>query len=195
MKTNRIVAGLFCLAFLFLLSSWLFAHEAAEIPRERLKGLFPGATSFVLKEYAVSEGAREALEKVYGGRLYQTDLKGKYYVAAGKENGRTASLGIISFGATRGKMGSMEVGVSLDKESKIVKVGIYEHQEGKALDSPEFLKQFEGKSPADPFKVGKDLKAPAGLEVAARAVAISVKKQALVLSTVVLGKGGAASRN
>ena len=77
-------AGFFIvIAFLFL-AAGSYAHDLVW-PGEKLKILFPQATSFEQKNLYVSDEKKAFIEKDLGGRLPEEDLKPSIYLAIVKE--------------------------------------------------------------------------------------------------------------
>jgi len=76
------------------------------------------------------------------------------------------------------------------KTLKVRAVGIQRDREKArvALRSPQFLKQFIGKTSNDPFEIGTDIKPAEGAVKSSQAIAFSVKKQLIVYEELMPGK-------
>jgi hypothetical protein len=156
--------------------------EHADIPKKELKPLFPDVTSFSSRACKPSKAQQTAIEQQVGLKLSDDELHTKCVVALQKTpEGKTSSVGVAWFTHVEGPKGDLEYGVAMDPKGKILRVAVYENPESKALEGKEFLKQFEGKSPDDPFKVGQDLKAADGDEKGSQLLATGIKKSALVI--------------
>lgn len=160
------------------------AHKKAhdDIPKKELKALFPDVTSFTARACKPSKAQQAAIEQQTGFKLSDDELHTKCVVALQKApDGKTASVGVAWLTHVEGAKGDLEYGVAMDTAGKILRVAVYENPDSKALGATEFLKQFEGKSPDDPFKVGQDVKGPEGDDKGAQLLATGVKKAALVM--------------
>jgi len=156
--------------------------EHADIPKKELKPLFPDVTSFSSRACKPTKAQQTAIEQQVGLKLTDDELHSKCVVALQKTaEGKTSSVGVAWFTHVEGTKGDLEYGVAMDPKGKILRVAIYEHHESKAIEGKEFLKQFEGKSPDDPFKVGQDVKAADGDEKGSQLLATGIKKSALVI--------------
>ena len=156
------------------------AHE--DIPKKELKALFPEVTSFSSRACKPAKAQLASIEQQVGLKLTDDELHTKCVVALQKTpDGKTSSVGVAWLTHVEGAKGDLEYGVAMDTAGKVLRVAVYENPESKALQGTEFLKQFEGKSPDDPFKVGQDVKAADGDEKASQLLATGVKKSALVI--------------
>jgi len=63
------------------------------------------------------------------------------------------------------------MGVVDNGKGEIMRVHLFENKEPESIKLPAFLKQFEGKKEADPFKVGTDITAMGTSLKSAQAVA------------------------
>ena len=92
---------------------------------------------------------------------------------------KTSTLGILANTDVSGT----DIGVAVDRSRKrIVKAHLYATNAAtKKLNDPAFMKQFTGKTAADPFRVGKDIKPVAGDPQGSQAIANSVKGSLLFL--------------
>jgi Na+-translocating ferredoxin:NAD+ oxidoreductase RnfG subunit len=156
--------------------------EHGDIPKKELKALFPDVTSFTARACKPNKDQQAAIEQQVGLKLRDKELHTKCVVALQKTpEGKTSSVGVAWFTHVEGAKGELEYGVAMDPGGKILRVAVYENPESKALGEKEFLKQFEGKSPDDPFKVGQDVKAANGDDRGSQLLATGVRKAALVM--------------
>ena len=163
--------------------------EHTGTPTKELKALFPTATSFASRDCKPGRTQLTAIEEQIGAKLTDEELHAKCWVGLKKgADGQTASLGIAWMTHVEGSHGDVEIGLALDPQGKVLKLAVFEHEESKAIEKPEFLRQFEGKVPTDPFKVGQDIKAGDGEEKASQFVATAAKKAALVIHAVVFSQ-------
>lgn len=156
--------------------------EHADIPQKEVKALFPDVASFSSRACKPSKAQLASIEQQTGLKLTDDELHTKCVVALRKTpDGKTSSVGVAWFTHVEGAKGDLEYGVAMDTVGRILRVAVYENPESKALQGVEFLKQFEGKGPDDPFKVGQDVKAAEGDEKGSQLLATGVKKAALVI--------------
>jgi len=166
--------------------------EHAAIPKEELKVLFPAVTSFSARDCKPSKAQQTAIEQQVGLKLTDDDLHNKCVVALHKTpEGKTASVGVAWFTHVEGTKGDLEVGLALDPQGKVLRVAVYEHQESNAIKGQDFLQQFAGKSPDDPFRIGQDLRAAAGDARGSQLAATAFRKAALVIKATFFEKKAA----
>ena len=163
--------------------------EHAGMPTKELKVLFPAATSFSSRDCKPGQTQIAVIEQQIGAKLTDEELHVKCWVGLKKgADGKTSSIGVAWMTHGEGSHGDVEIGLALDPKGKVLKLAVFEHEESKAIERPEFLKQFEGKDPTDLFKVGQDIKAADGEEKASQFVASAAKKAALVIHAVVFSQ-------
>ena len=171
------------LASVLFTGSLSYAHDLVW-PGEKLKILFPQASSFEQKNLYVSDEKKAILEKALGGRLPEEDLKPSIYLAIVKGSPEAApkKAAAIIFIDEHGEGGKIEMGVVVNGKGELLKVHIFENKEPEAISKPAFLKQFEGKKESDPFKVGTDITAPGAAVKSAQAVASGARRGLLVIN-------------
>lgn len=175
-------------AILVLWTSLVWTHESAW-PGKRLAGVFPKAKSFKARQVTLTAEQIARLEKETGSRIEGEDKTPTFYVAYGPvESGKSGELqpmGAVVFIDAVGEHGNMEVNVAVTPRGALQAVSLWKHQESKQLESPEFLKQFEGgKKATDTFQVGKDITAVPGAEKASQAMATAAKRGLLMFQEV-----------
>lgn len=149
-------------------------------PERTMQKLFPQARDYKTRTEKMTPARIAAIEKGLGVPLEDTERKEfDLYEITGSADGKPQKLGTVLALAGKGEYGTIEVVVGVDGAGKLVGVYIQRTRErvSKALQSPEFLKQFAGKTRNDGFDIGKDIKpASADAENASRVVAFVVKK-------------------
>ena len=181
MKKSVAILALF---FAFSVSgSAAFGHDLVW-PGEKLKALFPQAESFEQKNLYVSDEQRASIEKALGVKLPDEDLKPSIYLAVVRNtpDAPVRKAGAIMFIDAQGDGGKIEMGVVVSGKGELAKVLIFENKESPKLIDPAFLKQFEGKKASDLFKAGNDIKAPAGMDKAAQAIAGGAKRGLFIIN-------------
>lgn len=112
--------------------------------------------------------------------------QGNGMIFEGKKDGKT--VGAVIQLASRGYGGPVRIAVAI-QSGKVTGVTIVEHKETPGLgsnikDDPGFVKQFGGKTTADPLEVKKDVQAITGATKSSRAVAAGVKAALAVYASV-----------
>jgi hypothetical protein len=176
--------AILALVFGFSVSgSAAFGHDLVW-PGQKLKALFPQAESFEQKNLYVSDEQRAPIEKALGARLPEEDLKPSIYLAIVRNtpDAPLRKAGAIMFIDAQGDGGKIEMGVVVSGKGDLAKVLIFENKESPKLIDPLFLKQFEGKKASDLFKAGSDIKAPAGMDKAAQAIANGARRGLFIIN-------------
>ena len=149
-------------------------------PERTMQKLFPQARDYKTRTLKMTPERIAAIEKAIGMPLENTERKEfDLYEITGSQDGKPQKLGTVLALAGKGEYGSIEVVIGADSAGKLVGAYIQRTRErvSKALQSPEFLKQFAGKTKNDGFDIGKDIKpASADAERASRVVAFVIKK-------------------
>lgn len=149
-------------------------------PERTMQKLFPQARDYKTRTEKMRPERIAAIEKAIGVPLEDTERKEfDLYEITGSVDGKPQKLGIVLALAGKGEYGTIEVVIGVDGGGKLVGAYIQRTRErvSKALQSPEFLKQFAGKTKNNGFDVGKDIKpASPDAEAASRVVAFVVKK-------------------
>ena len=163
--------------------SLLAANVRADVcvwrdPERTMQKIFPQARDYKTRTYKMTPERSAAIERALGAKLEDTERKEfDVYEITGAPDAK--KLGTVLALAGKGEYGAIEVVIGVGGSGKIAGVYIQRTREriSKALQSPEFLKQFAGKTKSDGFDIGKDIKpASAEAEAASRTVAFVVKK-------------------
>ena len=166
--------------------SW--AHEAAW-PGKRLSEVFPKAKNLKPRQVTLTPDQIGRIEKAAGAKIGVEEKSPTFYIASGvdenSESDKVGTIGAVVFIDAVGERGNIEVNVAISPNGKLHAVSLWKNKEGKALESKEFLGQFnDKKKPTDPFKVGEDIVAPKGAEKSSQAIAIAAKKGWLMFQEV-----------
>lgn len=149
-------------------------------PERTMQKIFPQARDYKTRTLKMTPERMADIEKAIGTKLEDTERKEfDLYEITGSLDGKPQKLGTVLALAGKGEYGTIEVVIGVDGGGKLVGAYIQRTRErvSKALQSPEFLNQFAGKTKNDGFDVGKDIKpASADAENASRVVAFVVKK-------------------
>ncbi|MBA3016135.1 MAG: hypothetical protein KKD63_08875 [Proteobacteria bacterium] len=178
-RTLYLVLIVFAVLFVPLLA---IAHDT-EWPGDKLKTLAPAAESFEQRNLYVSDLQRQHLETALGTTLPEEDLKPSIYFSIIKKtpDGPSQRTEVILFIDAMGQQGKIETGVVITSKGRLARIHLFENQESPLLTSNDFLAQFNGKGSADPFVVGQDIKAPAGQEESAQAIAAGARRGLLLV--------------
>lgn len=149
-------------------------------PERTMQKFFPQARDYKTRTYKMTPERIAAIEKAIGIPLDATERKEfDLYEIIGEADGKPQKLGTVLALAGKGEYGTIEVVIGVDGGGKLAGAFIQRTRErsAKALQSPEFLGQFAGKTRNDGFDLGHDIKpAAADAEAASRVVAFVVKK-------------------
>jgi hypothetical protein len=176
MKRFNAVFVLLILSFLPVLST---AHDLVW-PGEKLKAMYPQAESFEQKNLYMSDEQRSRIESALGTKLTEEDLKPSIYLAVVRTSSDSPprKAAAMIFIDAYGEGGKIEMGVVVGGKGEVMKVLIFENRESGEITSDAFLKQLEGKKASDSFTV----KAPAGKEKPAQAIASGAKRGLLIIN-------------
>ena len=156
-----------------------------------MQRLFPVARDYKTVAVKMTPETIAELERALGASLDASEkTEFSFYDITGGP-GKAKVIGTVLALAGKGQYGAIEVVIGIDAEARIVGAYIQRSRERatKELQSPAFLKQFEGKTKSDAFQVGRDLKAPSADAEAASKVVAGVVKKMLVFNDV-LRSGG-----
>ena len=186
MKRNGRLMFLIIMSATFVISVFLETSLAHDLvwPGEKLKTLFPQAETFEQKNLYVTDEQKANIEKSLGGRLQEEDMKPSIYLAVVRSTPEAPprKAAAMMFIDAYGEGGKIEMGVVVSGKGEIAKIHLFENKESPKLLEQSFIKQFQGKKASDPFRVGSDLKAPAGLEKSAQAIAGGAKRGILIIN-------------
>lgn len=149
-------------------------------PERTMQKIFPSARDYKTITVKMTAEKIAAIEKALGTKLDDSE-KGEFnfYDIVGVEQGKPQKLGTLIALAGRAEFGTLEVVIGVDPNGRIVGAYIQRSRERvtRALESPQFLDQFKGKTKSDTFDVGTGIKsAGADADAASRIVAFVIKK-------------------
>jgi len=162
-----------------IFTGWLFAAlplfssaETLLTEPEVLKIVFPKSQSVETQVRTLAASQRDALQKKAGLRFPETEYR--MFIGHGKE-------GIDGYAVIMNEIGKHEyitfiVGVSPKGEIRDVAVMDYRETRGWEVKEQRFLRQFRGKSLADPITVDRDIVNYTGATLSSHAIARGVKK-------------------
>ena len=163
-------------------------------PERTMQKIFPAARDYRTTTVKFDAGKIRSVEQALG-RSFEEASAGEFnfYDIMGVVQGKPQKLGTLMALAGKGDYGVIEVVIGVDPNGKILGTYIQRSRERvtRALQSPVFLSQFNGKTTRDDFQVGTSLKpAAADAESASRTVAQVIHKMMVLYD--VLAKGGRA---
>lgn len=149
-------------------------------PERTMQKVFPSARDYKTITVKMTADKIGAIEKDLGRKLDDSE-KGEFnfYDIVGTSQGKPQKLGTVIALAGRGEYGTIEVVIGVDPQGRIIGAYIQRSRERvtRALESPQFLEQFKGKTKNDPFDVGAAIKsAGPDADAASRIVAFVIKK-------------------
>jgi thiamine biosynthesis lipoprotein len=168
--------------FMGLLSALLPSFSSGETlltEPEALKIVFPKSLSVETQVRTLTDSQREDLQKKTGMRFPETEYH--FFIGHGK-------AGIDGYAAIMNEIGKHEyitfiVGVSPKGDIRNVAVMDYRETRGWEVKEQRFLRQFRGKSLADPIAVDHDIVNYTGATLSSHAIARGVKKSLALVQT------------
>lgn len=161
-----VLAGTFCLISAFVYGKDYLSREDA------VKAAFPLADKTYLKTIRLNNSQVARVIQQSGQQL-NSRFK-TFYIA--EKNGEIQ--GYAAVGNTKGKSSIIKYFVAIAPKGAIKRVDIlaYRGTKGSEISNEQFTKQFKGKRPNDPIKLGVDIDAMSGATISSRSVTDSVKK-------------------
>ncbi len=156
-------------------------------PERTMEKLFPQASDYKTRTVKMTPPRIAAIEQALGMPLESTERKEfDLYDINGAVGGKSQKLGTVLALAGKGEYGSIEVVIGIGNNGKVIGAYIQRTREraSASIQSPEFLKQFVGKTNGSGFDV-KPTSPDA--EKASRVVAFVIKK--MLVFNDVLSKG------
>ena len=156
-----------------LVASAAFAHP--RMTPELFKKFWPDAERSTVRRASLTPAEKAEIAKALGGAFPRELNDVDVFIVSSK----TSTLGVLANTDVSGT----DIGVAVDRgRRRIVKAHLYATNAAtRKLNDPAFLKQFAGKTVADPFRVGRDIKAAGGDVRGSQAIANSVKGSLLFL--------------
>jgi len=154
-------------------------------PGEKLKILFPEAETFRQKNLYVSAAQQERIEERLGRRLPPEDLKPSIYLALvrGTPGAKPRPAAAMMFIDAWGEGGKIEMGIVVGGDGRLRRAAVFENREAVDLAESGLLRQFEGKSESEDFRVGGDITVPPGVpEATARALAEGARRGLVIIN-------------
>ena len=161
--------------FIGLLSALLPSSspgEALLTEPQALKIVFPKAQSVETQVRTLTESQREDLQKKTGMRFPEREYS--IFIGHGKE--RIDGYAVIMNEIGKHEYITFIVGVSPKGDIRDVAVMDYRETRGWEVKEQRFLRQFRGKSLADPIAVDRDIANYTGATLSSHAIARGVKK-------------------
>jgi Na+-translocating ferredoxin:NAD+ oxidoreductase RnfG subunit len=146
---------------------------------EALKIVFPKSQSVETQVRTLTEPQREALQKKTGLRFPEPEYR--FFIGHGKAG--TDGYAVIMNEIGKHEYITFIVGVSPKGEIRNVAVMDYRETRGWEVKEQRFLRQFRGKSLADPITVDRDILNYTGATLSSHAVARGVKKALALVQT------------
>lgn len=161
-------------------------------PERTMQRIFPNARDYRTVTVKMTPGSIAAIERLLGEPLDESEkVEFNFYEVVGEVEGKPKTIGTIMALAGKGEYGAIEVVIGVNNNGAVVGAYIQRSRERvtRALQSPEFLKQFVGKRKDDGFAVGAEIRpASPEAESASRIVAFVIKKMLIFYE--VLASGG-----
>lgn len=140
---------------------------------------FFGAATVESVTWAPSPAQRAEAEAELGYALPERTWE----ILVGREGGVATSWAILD--AQRGQHEPIDFAVQVGADGTVgrVEILVYREPYGDGVRAPAFRKQFVGLGPASPMRVGKEIQIVSGSTISTRALAIGVRRAAVLLAT------------
>ncbi|MBI4444813.1 MAG: hypothetical protein HY645_02790 [Acidobacteria bacterium] len=167
---------LFVVLLLWAFLAPVAAHEAT-LSHATLKTIFPEAENFITRKKVFSAQEVARIEKTLQSTLPEADKNLTMFVAVAKDpkTQKPRSLGAVLMVDAQGAQGPVDLAVSYRMDGSVRKVVVLKNDDDKKLESPSFLRQFEGKGPSSGWEIGKDLQL-SGNTTSSKAVILAVRR-------------------
>jgi len=161
----------------------LSAQTVYLTPAEALKLIFFKSEQVLPERQSLNPVQQKGIEKKIGFRLEKTEWN--FYVA--KTKGKVDGYALIDQEVGKTEPITFLTAITPEGRVKEVEVLVYREPIGGEVREERFLRQYRGKGPSDPVRVGRDLANVTGATLSARAVSAGVKR-ALLLWEVFYGR-------
>ena len=131
---------------------------------------FPGATE--LRDVSVSE---EAAERRHADHIVVKEIRGP-----------SDALGYCVESTVAAKSGPFRIRVLVDPNLVVIQAHVvsYTWDRGRDVRKPGFTRQFEGKGPEAPLKIGQDIDAMTGATLSSKAMTAGVRDSIALLKAI-----------
>lgn len=149
-------------------------------PQRALAEVFPGAASFVQREYRPSAAQRAQLERQLGRELFEPS-----YSFLLVHDARQRFLGYALVTEERGKYRPITfmVGVRPDGAVQDVAVMVYRESRGGEVQRRRFLTQYRGRTLRNPIAINRDIINVSGATISVRSMNAGVRKTLALVQT------------
>ena len=136
----------------------------------RVQQAFPDATE--LRDVPVPE---EAPKGRHAGQIVVKEIRGP-----------ARALGFCVESTVAAKSGPFRIRVLVDRNLVVIRAQVvsYTWDRGRDIRKPNFTRQFEGKGPEAPIKIGKDIDAMTGATLSSRAMTAGVRESIALLENI-----------
>lgn len=148
-------------------------------PKALLGDFFKGSKKVAPRTITLSDADAAEIAKKLGTE--PAKLKRTWSVYAGEADGKRTGFAILD--AEIGLHELIDIGVRFDDKGRVERLEIMAFREpyGDGVRAERFRNQFVGKGAGDTLVAGRDIDIISGATLSSRAVALSVKRDALVL--------------
>ncbi|MBX7148234.1 FMN-binding protein [bacterium] len=170
--------------FLFtalLLAKISFAETVYLAPADALKLAFPNA-SFIIEKKTLTPEQKNTLEKQVGKITKDT-----FNFNVAKVSGSTVGYALIDNEIGKTEPITFMTALNADGSVKSIEILVYRESYGSQVSGKGFLNQFNGKTTANPLKLGGDINNVTGATFSSKGITKGVKR-ALALWRVLYGQ-------
>lgn len=168
---------LILLALLSTLGSLSARAETVFIrPADALKAIFKDSREVVMEKKSLTEEQKTALRKQLGSKSLREDWN--FYIA--RSDAKIDGYAVIDNEIGKTEPITFLTAITPEGEVKEVEVLVFREPFGGEVHDERFLKQYRGKTAADPVRIGQDIANISGATMSARAVSTGVKRDLAV---------------
>jgi Na+-translocating ferredoxin:NAD+ oxidoreductase RnfG subunit len=140
--------------------------------------LFPEADHFQVRDFALDEAERSALQKKLG-----LQIRSKWVVRVAMHGDKTVGAAVVDDVIGKFDRITFAAGVGMDGVLKQVEILSYRESHGEEVRQESWRKQFAGKSESAPLRVGDDVSNISGATLSCTHVADGVRRIAAVIAS------------
>lgn len=163
---------------ILMFSSAAYAQQYLSV-EEAQKALFPEAKTFGLKEVSMDDAGKKIIEDKSGVRVREPQFKAWRAESGGK------TLGWFFVDKVIGKHEFITYACAINADGSVRGIEVLDYREtyGGEVAHPKWREQFEHKTLADPFKLGKDIKNISGGTLSCKNITNGVKRLLVTYET------------
>lgn len=152
-------------------------------PAEAFKVIFHDSKEVVSEKKSLTAEQKKTAESRLGTTLEKETWN--FFIA--KSDGRVDGFAVVDHEIGKTEPITFLTAITPDGQVKAVEVLVFREPIGGEIHDERFLRQYKGKRPGDPIRIGQDIKNISGATMSSRAVSRGVKRD-LILWGLFYGK-------